>query len=478
MKINLLLSFIVISLFSFSCKNNKTAELTEAIPVELIEVPPAYEAIRERGNKLIALTAKNTPSYFLHNGRTMGYEYEMLNKLAEHLGLKLQIKVVENLDSIFDMLNRGEGDLVAYSMTVTNQRREVVDFTKRLYDSPQCLVQKKPSNWRELLPHQIDNMVVRNVLDIGEDFVYVRQGSAYYSRLMNLSDEIGDSLNIAPVKGVVSTFDLIDLVEKGQIKYTVADQEIASLYASYNNSIDYATPISMPQKKAWAVRHNSPELLEDINKWLVKYKRYKEYYFIYDKYFNNPGTYKRLRVSAFSSRTGKLSSFDAIIKREALTINWDWRLLAALVYQESHFDQSQESWMGAKGLMQVLPATAEMHGYNDISLPEANIKAGISHLKYIEKRFSDIDESERLKFTLAGYNVGVGHIYDAQRLAIHLGKDPNIWDGNVAEALLLKSEKKYYELPACRNGYCRGSEPYNYVNEILQRHEDYKMLLQ
>lgn len=470
------LVLLLFILSTTSCQQPKVKTETVVVPEPVI-IPSAYEAIRERGDTLVALSVKKSASYFIYKGHTMGYEYEMLNKLADHLNLKLRIKLVENLDSLFCYLNRGEGDLVAYSMTVTNERRQMVDFTQRLYDSPQVLVQKKPHQWRDMKLHQISNRLIRNVLDIQQKPIYVRQGSAYYSRLVNLGNEIGDSINIITVDGVQSTFDLIEMVSNDHIPYTIADQEIASMYAAYNDVIDYSTPISMPQKKSWAVRKNSPQLLEDINAWLSYYKRYKEFYFIYDKYFNNPSTYRKIAYSDYSSRTGKLSVYDDIIKEEAQRINWDWRLLASQVYQESRFNQDQESWMGAIGLMQVMPNTAKMHGFKNLHHAGTNVKTGVTHIKYIEKNFQELDSLNRIKFTLASYNVGLGHVYDAQRLATHLGLDPTIWDGNVAEAILLKSEKKYYQLPACRNGYCRGIEPYNYVNEILRRYEDYKLLI-
>lgn len=468
--------FFILLIVGGACKP-KTQE-TAIIPPDPVIIPSAYEAISDRGDTLIALAVETSASYFMWKGHILGYEYEMLEKMTEHLGLALKIKLVENIDSLFDYLNRGDGDIIAFSMSVTNERRQRVDFSQRLYHSPQVLVQKKPTNWRTMKLHQINDALIRNVLDIGQEQIYVRLGSSYYDRLMNLGDEIGDSLNVITVKGVNSTFDLIEMVAKGRIKYTVADHEIASMYSAFDDNIDYNTPISMPQNKAWAVRKNSPQLLADVNSWLDYFKRYKEYYFIYDKYFNNPNTFRKITRSPYSSRTGKLSIYDDIIKSEAARIGWDWRLLASQVYQESHFNQSQVSWMGAVGLMQIMPTTGEMHGFKNLYNAGTNVKAGVYHIQYIDEKFENLDSINRVKFTLAAYNVGLGHIYDAQRLAKHLGKDPNIWDNNVAEAILLKSDKKYYTLPECRNGYCRGSEPFSYVNEIIERYEHYKLLIE
>jgi len=455
----------------FSCKQLKHSKAP-------LTVPPAYEAIEARGDTLVALAVEASASYFMWKGHILGYEYEMLKAFTQRQGWTLKIRLVENLDSLFYYLNQGEGDLIAYSLAVTNERKQMVNFTQRLYQSPQVLVQKKPDNWREMKNHEIDNRLIRNVLDIGQNPIYVRSGSAYYDRLLNLGDEIGDSLNIVTVDGVSSTFDLIELVAQGRIEYTIADQEIATMYAAYDDIIDYQTAISMPQKKAWAVRKNSPQLLADLNAWLDYFKRYKAYYFLYDKYYNNPNTYRKITRSPYSSRTGKLSKYDDIIKAEADTLNWDWRLLASQIYQESQFDQNRVSWMGAVGLMQVMPSTAEMHGFKNPYHAATNVKAGVAHLKYIEEKFASLDSANQIKFTLAAYNAGLGHVYDAIRLAEYLGKDTSVWDGNVAEAMLYKSQKEYYNLPICKHGYCRGSEPYKYVNEILERYENYVQLVE
>ena len=438
-----------------------------------ITIPSAYQAIQERGDTIVALAVNHSASYFLWKGDILGYEYELLKKFAKHKGWNLRIKVVEHQDSLLQYLKRGEGDIIANTIAVTNPLREEVNFSKYLYSSPIVLIQRKPEDWENLLPHQINNRLVRNVLKIEDKAIYVSNNSHHYNRLMQLGDDIGDSINIIKKDEITSDYELIELVAKEKIDYTVANKEIASMYAAYYKNIDYGTAVSMPQKKSWAMRKNSPKLLEEINSWLKNYQRYKEYYFIYDKYYNNPNTYRKLNYAPYSSITGKLSIYDDIIKNEATRINWDWRLLASLIYQESQFNNERESWMGAIGLMQVMPTTAEMHDETDIYDAKNNVKVGVDHIEYIMKNFAELDSINKIKFTLGAYNVGLGHIYDAQRIAKHLENNPNIWDGNVAEALLLKSKKEYYQLPICRNGYCRGIESYNYVNEILERYDNY-----
>ncbi len=470
------LSFCVILLSS--CTGNSSGESTTKAnhPTEP-PVLPAWEKV-DSTRELVALTANSSTSYFVYKGQTMGYEYELLKNLAEYLDVKLVIKPVDNLDSIFDMLNRGDGDIIAYTMTVTTDRKSDVEFTDPLYVSQQSLVQKKPDNWRNMMMHEIDASLVRNVLELTGKEVYVRKNSSYYSRLKNLSEEIGDSIHIVTVDGDMTTESLIDMVADGEISYTVADQEIAEHYATYNDIIDYKTPISMPQKMAWAVRLNSPMMRDTINAWLAHYKKYKAYYYTYDKYYKNPKKTRYINKSQFNSfRGGKLSPYDAIFKKESQRLDWDWRLLASQSYKESRFNPKEESWMGAIGLMQVLPSTGEMYNISNLYDPKQNVEAAVNYLMYLENKFAYMDSVNQIKFTLASYNVGLGHIYDAMRLASLMDKDSTIWDENVADMILLKSKRKYYTLPECRNGYCRGQEPFDYVKDIMDQFEDYKTLI-
>ena len=198
---------------------------------------------------------------------------------------------------------------------------------------------------------------------------------------------------------------------------------------------------------------------------------------IYLKYFGNTKLYRtRLNSELFTPKSGSLSPYDEIVKRYASTINWDWRLITSLIYQESGFDHYSESWTGASGLMQLMPSTAESYGIDSLSAPEDNIQAGIKYLEWLDKQFIDKvpDSLERKKFILAAYNVGLGHVFDAMRLATKFELNPEFWESNVAEMLKNKSIPEYYKDDVVYYGYCRGSEPFNYVKEVLERFEHYK----
>lgn len=171
-----------------------------------------------------------------------------------------------------------------------------------------------------------------------------------------------------------------------------------------------------------------------------------------------------------------ISKYDSLIQKYSDKIGWDWRLLASMMYQESRFNPDARSPQGAFGVMQMMPVTGAKYGIDTTATVEQQIAAGVRYLAYLNKLFSDrvSDEQERIKFILASYNVGPGHIFDAVRLADRMGKQPMVWDNNVDSCLLDKSLPEYYTLPEARNGYCRGKEAFTYVRDVIQRFEGYK----
>jgi membrane-bound lytic murein transglycosylase F len=174
-----------------------------------------------------------------------------------------------------------------------------------------------------------------------------------------------------------------------------------------------------------------------------------------------------------------ISPWDYKIKSISDSLKWDWRLLASLIYQESRFDPNVRSWAGACGLMQVMPETGKNFGIDIMVSPENNLKAGMLYINYLQDFFNKKiqDSTERLKFILAAYNAGAGNIMDAMKLAEKNGKNPLLWDENVAIWLQKKSEPEYYNDPVVKNGYCRGDEPVKFVSQVLERYSEYKTII-
>ena len=435
--------------------------------------------IMEKG-KLTAITGYNAYSYFIYKGEPRGFEYDLVKKLAEHFNVELELKVVNNINTMFDMLNNGEGDLIAFNLTVTKERKEKVDFTETINTTKQVLVQRKPDKWYEMTLDDIEKQMIRDPADLIGKKIVVRNSSAYIERLLNLSEEIGGDIEIVSGDPDWTIEDLIEMVADGQIDFTVSDENIAKLNAAYHRNIDVKTEISLSQRIAWAVQKDNEDFVEDVNHWLDSMKRTTDFAVIYKKYFVNRYAYKK-RVSSefFSNSGGGISKYDSTIKMYSEKIGWDWRLAASLIYQESQFDPKAKSWVGATGLMQLMKRTGKQFGADNLENPSQNLKAGFGYLSYLDNLWKETitDSLERIKFVLASYNIGQGQISDARNLAVKYNADPNKWNNNVEYYLLMKSNPKFYDDPVVNYGYANGTETVKYVKEILDRYEQYKQLI-
>lgn len=496
--------------------------------------------IKQRG-KLQVITAYSANSYFIYKGEPMGYEYELVKRLADHLGVDLEIIVSHDIENVPFLLNSSQGDLVAASIAVTGERVREIQFTEPLMMTRQVLVQRIPTNTpiidnqtdkkqdsllnrsavdkEEIKPGKdekensntvevpqitqkdeqssfledaasviagevtkkdtqpLSNGLIKDPIELLGKTIFVRTGSASYQRLKHLEKDMGGKINIQTVPGNVITEDLIRRVTKGDIEYTIADEPTALTNRAYYNNINVSTAISFPQRIAWVVRPNAKSLLKEINLWINSMKRSNTLAVIHNRYYKNPRGFRTRVDSEYYSEAGEsISIYDDLIKEVARSIDWDWRLLASLIYQESRFNPRARSWAGASGLMQLMPATGRSMGAKNLFSPDQNLKAGTRYLKAMDKRWKKIikDPEQRLNFILASYNAGPGHVDDARYLAKYYNKDPDIWEDNVAEFMLKLSDPAYYGKRGVKYGYCRGEEPYNYVTEIKKRYKNYQ----
>jgi len=441
------------------------------------EVTFDLEAIRKRGS-LVALLDNNSISYFIYKGQPMGYEYELLKRLCANLKVDLKVKLVSGIEQAIDLLNKGEGDVLAFPLTVTLERKQYLTFTNPHFDTHQVLVQKKPANWRMLAPEMLEKKLVKQPEQLSKQEVYVMKGSAFRDRLVELNTQLAAPIIIKEDSATAETESLIQQVATGEIKFTVTDQVIANVNTLYYPNLDISTVLSEPQQIAWGVRTNSPELHAEINTWLEKTKKSGVFTVIYNKYFKSSRlALARIKDDYSSLAGGQLSPFDAQLKKGAEQIGWDWRLVASVVYQESNFNPRVKSWAGAIGLMQIMPETGEYFGASNLWDPSQNINVGIRFLKFLDKHWAKTvpDPEERMKFVLASYNVGLSHVIDAQKLTRKYGKDPTLWEDNVEYYLLQKRDPKYFRDPVAVVGYCRCDGPVRYVKEVLQRYDEYRL---
>ncbi|MDQ3393265.1 MAG: transporter substrate-binding domain-containing protein [Bacteroidota bacterium] len=408
----------------------------------------------------------------------MGYEYELLNLLAKDLDVELELMIVTDLEEAFLKLNRGECDIIAHNLTITNEREDKVAFTHPHNKVDQVLVQRKPKNWKKLSYEDLEANLVRNPHQLIGRQIYARKSSAYLPLINNLSKEAGGKIISVEDFGNIDTETLIKKVAEGEIDYTIADENVAKVNQNYYINIDIQTKVAEDQKIAWAVRKTSPLLLGEVNEWIRKMKKKTDYYVIYKKYFESSKATAQRAQSNYASFTGNnISPYDDLLKDGAEKVGWDWRLLASIVYQESKFQEDAESARGAMGLMQLMPGTAIQFGAKEFCNPKESVKAGTNYLVWLNKLWAKKipNEEERIKFILASYNAGQGHVLDARRLAAKNGKDPQDWS-QVEYYLLNKSQPKFYNDPVVKSGYCRGEEPVKYVKEVINRFEQYKLL--
>lgn len=471
MKIRLL-SFTLSLLVLLGCSFGRSGQTQSEIDKKEIH---DLAQIKELGF-IRVVTNYNSTNYFVYKGQPMGYQYELLQQFANYMDIKLEVSVSNDLDANFIALQNGELDIIASSLAVTRETEELVAFTEAHSYSKQVLVQQAYTKKAGSPP--VPNELIRNQLHLAGKSIYVQKGSAFVQRLRSLANEIGDSINIVEIPDY-EVEQLIELVAEGEIPYTVCDENLARVNLNFYPNIDVETAVSFPQKQAWAVNKNSLELLNAINDWMVGFKRSASYERIYQKYFLNKRSIHIVDAGFHSVKGGQVSVYDDMIQAASKKYDWDWRLIASIIYQESRFIPDAESWAGAKGLMQLMPQTAERFGVTSINSPRDNIQGGMQLLEWLDERMKPRvdDPQERIKFVLASYNVGIGHVLDAMLLAEKYGKNPTVWDKNVDFFLLNKSNPKYYNDPLVKFGYCRGEEPYHYVREILERYEHYKNVM-
>ncbi|MDD4921144.1 MAG: transporter substrate-binding domain-containing protein [Bacteroidales bacterium] len=424
----------------------------------------------EAEGELRALTLYSPTTYFIYRDKEMGYEYEICSEMAKSLGLKLKMVVAPNQKAMMEMLERGEGDLIANNIPITLNIKNEYLFCGREYLTHQVLVQRKNA----------PSEMLTDVTDLIGKEVLVQSNTTYETRLRHLNNEIGGGILIQTVnEDSLSVEDMIEMVAMGKIDYTIADNNIAQFNKTYYSNISTSLMLGFNQHSSWVVRKSSPLLAEAINKWFRDNVQTQKYKLTNKRYFELMKGPSPFRTSGLNiGKNGQISAYDELFRKYARKISWDWRLLASIAYQESNLDPHvTNSWTGASGLMQIMPKTARSLGLDMHKLLEAetSILGAAKLLKTYERGLSGVtNQEQRTKMTLASYNCGFGHILDARALARKYKKNPNLWDGdNVGKFIYLKSRPEYYQDPVCKQGYLRGSETAAFVTEVWTRYKYY-----
>ena len=418
-----------------------------------------FEQIKKR-RVLRVLLRNNAASYFIYRGELMGFEYELAREFADYHGLRLEVVVPPGHRELTTWLLEGRADIaMSFLEPDKMQRRLGVDFSLPYHYAQQHIV-----------VHEDDP--ADSLADLDFRTIFVRHHSRYWERLSRLQEE-GARFSLRATEDNVETEQLIQLVSRGKYKATMADEHLLDIELAKGVPVRSAYAPDKEIPHAVALRKRNPELRQALDEFIRRIYKSEFYNVTYNKYFKSRRSVQRLaRGRVVDALNGKISPYDKLVRKYANRYGFDWRLVTAQMYQESKFNPKAKSHVGARGLMQLMPRTAKSMGVKNISDPASSIQGGVKYLDWLRDRFdADLPISERIWFTLAAYNAGVGHVQDARRLAGQIGLDPDRWFGHTEEAMLLLAKKEYAK--KARYGYVNGWEPVNYVRDIRQRFEAY-----
>ena len=414
-------------------------------------------------------TLYSPTGFFILKGDTMGYDYDLICDFARSRGIALRFKVARSMPALLEMLKKKNVDVLACEVPVTAEYKSRVQHCGAVNETYQVLVQHSGVG----LIHDVTQLIGRDV--------YVEKGSKYESRLRNLDNEVGGGINIHAVEGEAAVpTELIQRVSRREIPFTIVDSDIAQMNLTYYDSINIQLRVGFEQRSSWAVSKRDQWLADSINEWAASLDAQEYSKQALKHYFemNRGPKPDSIKVDTMAvTPPGGISPYDPVFKKYAQEIGWDWRLLAAIAFSESGFNPNATSWMGARGLMQVMPKTARSFGVNesDLGNPEVSVRVATNILKELDGIMrSRTGAADRIKFVLASYNAGSGHVTDAIALARKFELNPRVWNENVEQAMLWKMDPEYYNDSVCSNGYCRGTEPVDYVVKVLNCYENYK----
>jgi membrane-bound lytic murein transglycosylase F len=475
---SLIVPVLAIGLLFAGCSADIEEEYAEEplhTPVTVTE--PIYRDFSEIRNSgvLRMITHYSSSTYFLNQGIEVGFEYELLREFARENDLALEVVIVGADENPFDLLNSGVGDVIAANYTITPERREVVNFTRPYNLVDQMLVF---STDLSPYPQTLEELAATGIP------VSVRRNSSYYATLNRLVEEQGYDIEINLLPDALDTEAALVQVAEGNLLATVADDNMFNAVNRYMEGLFPGPVIAEKDTIAWAIRSNAPDLEARMNRYLYKHFRFTEdrdqprrstflnvlrrKYFEESQqiaeYYNPDWQYHGL---------GIISPYDDMVKAVADSMELDWLLLTAMIAQESSFNPNSKSWAGAVGLMQIIPRFVEIE-YEQLYDPLTNIQLGARILRDHLRHYAYMDSTNQLAMALATYNVGLGHMADARRLAIDHNRDPNEWE-NVADALLKLMQRRYYQ--NARYGFARGIEPVQYVKEIKNRYRTYEAII-
>jgi membrane-bound lytic murein transglycosylase F len=425
--------------------------LTSAFLGTCSETPPLLEQIKERG--ILRVVTRYSPvTYYQGANGPAGAEYEMVRGLARDLGVRLEIFATESFSDVLPQVISGKADIAAAALSITEERQSRVLFSKPYKSTSEHVIYKVGTP----RPRKLEDMV--------DGALEVLSGSSHVESLQKLRQQVPDLTWTENPETEVE--DLLFRVASGDLAYTVADTLEFNVTRNYHPDIRIGMDLGTSHQMAWALhKSNDHSLLDATNAYLDRIRengvlaRLDERYFGHTHRFDYVGTRSFLR-----DIDQKLPSYRYLFEQIANDYGLDWRLLAAIGYQESHWNPQAVSPTGVGGIMMLTRSTARQMKVEDRLDPGQSIRGGASYLRRVKSKIPErIPEPDRTWFALAAYNVGFGHLEDARIITEMRGQNPDSWR-QVKENLPLLTQKQWYK--RVKRGYARGWEPVRYVENI------------
>lgn len=411
-------------------------------------------------DKTLTVVTRNSPTTYYHgpSGPT-GLEYDLAKAFADSLGVKLKILVEENLSDMFRLLAEGKADIAAAGLTITKPRREFLAFGPSYIQVTPQLVYRIRNNDRR--PRKIADL-------IGKDIEVVANSS--HAELLRRLKQDNPELEWSESQEHNSD-ELMQLVWTQFIDYTVADSTELKMKQRFYPELAVAFNVKKPDEIAWAMHKSIDDsLVQAVHHFFQRMKDDDSLKVLHNKYYGHIRKFNYVGTQAYMRDIqNKLPEYIDEFKRSAKRHNLDWRLLAAVGYQESHWNPDAVSPTGVRGIMMLTHATAKFVGIEDRRDPIQSIQGGAQFLRHMIDTIPErIEEPDRTWMALAAYNVGYGHLEDARKITQQRNGNPDKWV-DVKENLPLLSKKKWYS--KTKYGYARGYEPVGYVENIRNYHE-------
>ncbi|MEW5734399.1 MAG: membrane-bound lytic murein transglycosylase MltF [Thermodesulfobacteriota bacterium] len=406
-----------------------------------------------RNGKLVILTRNSPTTYYEGRFGPAGFEYDLATAFARSLGVVPEFVVMESVPAILNALAKGKGDIAAAGVARTPERERRFAFGPAYSFVEEQLVCRRSAN----MPRSIKGIQ-------GKDLVVIK-GSRHEKLLSRLKERFSDLTWES--NSDYSEDQLLEMVAQGEIEATVADSNLTAVNQRYYPQLAVAFSLSEKQNLAWVTRKNDVELLSAVYNFFREPEGTRALNMATERHFGHIGDFDYVDITSFHGKIqADLPVLRPMFEEAARKNNVTWHLLAALSYQESHWNECAQSEKGAQGLMMLTGPTAQLLGVCDPLDPGQSIMGGAKYISEMIKAVPDSVEGRenRIRFALAAYNVGLGHLLDARALARKMGKNPDRWR-DIKEMLPLLSQQQYYK--DLQHGYARGGETVQFVQRVI-----------